>query len=138
MIKQEDVGCFKRDELIIAQHKLDDIDITNNDQLIQFITEFFEFLEERIYTTDEHIEFENYEALMDAIIYHQNQKKTYIDLICKKLPNCDVYIAKDNNIGLNFNENASHSVSIISELLNIDSRQIDNSMASVGLYTIIL
>ena len=78
VIKMEDVGYFHKEEIIIAQHKLDEIDITDNDQLIQFISEFLSALEDRVYTTDIHIEFKNYEAMMDATCYNDDTHGHYL------------------------------------------------------------
>lgn len=137
VIKMEDVGYFHKEEIIIAQHKLDEIDITDNDQLIQFINEFFEALEDRIYSTDMHIEYENYGAIMDAIAYHNDKKNEYIAIIQDRLPNCNIKV-KDHKIYLDFIGTVSHSVSIIAELLNIDSKKIDSRQQSIGKYCIIL
>lgn len=137
VIKMEDVGYFHKEELIIAYDKLDKIDITDNDQLIQFISEFFEALEDRIYLTDMHIEYENYEAIMDAIAYHNDKKNEYIEIIQDRLPDCNVKI-KDHKIYLDFIGTVSHSVSIIAELLNIDSKKIDSRQANIGKYCIVL
>lgn len=137
MIKMEDVGYFHKEEIIIAQHKLDEIDITDNDQLIQFINEFFEALEDRIYSTDMHIEYENYGAIMDAIAYHNDKKNEYIAIIQDRLPNCNIKV-KDHKIYLDFIGTASHSATIIAELLKIDSKKIDNRQGNIGKYCIIL
>ena len=138
VIKMEDVGYFHKEEIIITQHKLDEIDITDNDQLIQFISEFLEALEDRVYTTDLHIEFENYGAIMDAIVYHNDKKNEYIKIIQDRLPNCTVMVTADNNICLEFIGNASHSASIIAELLDIEATKIDATHSNVGIYYIIL
>lgn len=137
VIKMEDVGYFHKEEIIIAQHKLDEIDITDNDQLIQFISEFLEALEDRVYTTDLHIEFENYGAIMDAIAYHNDKKNEYIKIIQERLPDCNIKV-KDHKIYLDFIGTASHSVSIIAELLNIDSKKIDSRQGNIGKYCIVL
>lgn len=137
VIKAEDVGYFHREEIIVAQHALDQIDITDNDQLIQFISDFLEALEDRIYTTDIHIEFKNYGAMMDAIAYHNDKKNEYIAIIKNRLPNCNVEV-EDHKIHLDFIGTASCSASIIAELLGIDGKQIDNSKGSIGKYCIIL
>lgn len=137
VIKMEDVGYFHKEEIIIAQHKLDEIDITDNDQLIQFISEFLEALEDRVYTTDLHIEFENYGAIMDAIAYHNDKKNEYIKIIQERLPDCNIKV-KDHKIYLDFIGTASHSVSIIAELLNIDGKQIDGRQGNIGKYCIVL
>lgn len=126
VIKMEDVGYFHKEEIIIAQHKLDEIDITDNDQLIQFISEFLEALEDRVYTTDLHIEFENYEAMMDAIMYHNNKMKEYLNVIHDRLPDCAIKTG-DNKIFIHFIGNVSHSASIIAELLKIDAKKIENT-----------
>ena len=137
VIKMEDVGYFHKEEIIIAQHKLDEIDITDNDQLIQFISEFLEALEDRVYTTDVHIEYENYGAMMDAIAYHNDKKNEYIAIIQDRLPHCNIKV-KDHKIYLDFIGTVSHSASIIAELLNIDSKKIDSRQGSIGKYCIIL
>ena len=137
VLKSEDIGYFHKEEIIIAQHKLDQLDITDNDQLIQFISEFFEALEDRIYSTDMHIEYENYGAIMDAIAYHNDKKNEYIEIIQDRLPNCNIKV-KDHKIYLDFIGTASHSVSIIAELLNIDSKKIDSRQGNIGKYCIIL
>lgn len=137
VIKMEDVGYFHKEEIIIAQHKLDEIDITDNDQLIQFISEFLEALEDRVYTTDLHVEFENYGAIMDAIAYHNDKKNEYIKIIQERLPDCNIKV-KDHKIYLDFIGTASHSVSIIAELLNIDGKQIDGRQGNIGKYCIVL
>ena len=125
-IKMEDVGYFHKEEIIIAQDKLDQIDITDNDQLIQFISEFLEALEDRVYTTDVHIEFENYEAMMDAMVYHKYKIDSYLQYIYEQLPECAIQVLKDG-IFIKFLGNASHSVSIIAELLKIDAKKIENT-----------
>lgn len=137
VLKSEDIGYFHKEEIIIAQHKLDQLDITDNDQLVQFISEFFEALEDRVYSTDMHIEYENYGAIMDAIAYHNDKKNEYIEIIQDRLPNCNVKV-KDHKIYLDFIGTASHSVSIIAELLNIDSKKIDSRQGNIGKYCIIL
>ena len=137
VIKMEDVGYFHKEEIIIVQHKLDEIDITDNDQLIQFINELLEALEDRVYTTDLHIEFENYGAIMDAIAYHNDKKNEYIKIIQERLPDCNIKV-KDHKIYLDFIGTASHSASIIAELLNIDSKQIDSRQGNIGKYCIVL
>lgn len=137
VVRMEDVGYFHKEEIIIAQHKLDEIDITDNDQLIQFISDFLEALEDRIYTVDVRIEFKDYRAIMNAIVYHNDKKNEYIAIIKERLPNCNVKV-KDHKIYLDFIGTASHSVSIIAELLNIDGKQIDNSKGNIGKYCIVL
>lgn len=137
MTKMEDVGYFHKEELIIAYDKLDKIDITDNDQLIAFISDFLEALEDRVYTTDVHIEYENYGAIMGAIVYHNDKKNEYIAIIQDRLPNCNIKV-KDHKIYLDFIGTVSHSASIIAELLNIDSRKIDSRQANIGKYCIVL
>lgn len=137
VIKMEDVGYFHKEELIIVYDKLDKIDTTDNDQLIAFISDFLEVLEDRVYTTDIHIEFKNYEAFMDAIAYHNDKENEYIAIIQDRLPNCNIKV-KDNKIYLDFIGTVSHSVSIIAELLDIDSRKIDSRQANIGKYCIVL
>ena len=102
VLKTEDVGYFHKEEIIIAQDKLDQIDILDNTQLIQFISEFLEALEDRVYSSDIHIEFENYEAIMDAIVYHHDKKMDYIKIIKERLPDCTVMVTCDGNICLQF------------------------------------
>lgn len=135
VIRAEDVGYFHKEEIIIAQDKLDQIDILDNSQLLQFISEFLSALEDRVYTTDIHIEFENYKAMMDAIVYHQGKIDQYCQHICEKLPDCTVDVV-DNKIRMQFDGNVSHSASMISELLGIDARKIDNSKMNFGEYII--
>ena len=134
-IKMEDVGYFHKEEIIIAQDKLDQIDITDNDQLIQFISEFLEALEDRVYTTEVHVEYENYEAMMDAMVYHQSKIDEYRKYIYEIFPDCTIDIV-DNKILMQFHGNVSHSVSIIAELLKIDAKKIDNSKMDYGEYII--
>lgn len=134
-IKMEDVGYFHKEEIIIAQDKLDQIDITDNDQLIQFISEFLEALEDRVYTTEVHVEYENYEAMMDAMVYHQSKIDEYRKHIYEIFPDCTIDII-DNKILMRFHGNVSHSVSIIAELLKIDAKKIDNSKMDYGEYII--
>lgn len=135
VIRTEDVGYFHKEEIIIAQDKLDQIDITDNGQLIQFISEFLEALEDRIYTTKIHIEFENYDAMMDAMVYHQSKIDEYRKYINKIFPDCTINVAGDK-ILMQFHGNVSHSASIISELLKIDAKKIDNSNMDSGEYII--
>lgn len=137
MTKMEDIGYFHKEELIVAYDKLDKIDVTDNDQLIAFISDFLEALEDRVYTTDIHIEYENYGAIMDAIAYHNDKKNEYIAIIQDRLPNCNIKV-KDHKIYLDFIGTVSHSASIIAELLNIDSRKIDSRQANIGKYCIVL
>lgn len=134
-IKMEDVGYFHKEEIIIAQDKLDQIDITDNDQLIQFISDFLEALEDRVYTTEVHVEYENYEAMMDAMVYHQSKIDEYRKHIYEIFPDCTIDII-DNKILMQFHGNVSHSVSIIAELLKIDAKKIDNSKMDYGEYII--
>lgn len=137
VIKMEDVGYFHKEEIIIAQHALDEIDITDNSQLIAFISDFLEALEDRVYTTDIHIEFENYGAMMDAIVYHNHKINQYVKYISEKLPDCKIKV-EDSRIYIKFIGNVSHSASIIAELLDIDIKKIDNSKMNIGEYYIIL
>lgn len=134
-IKMEDVGYFHKEEIIIAQDKLDQIDITDNDQLIQFISEFLEALEDRVYTTEVHIEYENYEAMMDAMVYHQSKIDEYRKHIYEIFPDCTIDII-DNKILMQFHGNVSHSASIIAKLLKIDAKKIDNLKMDYGEYII--
>ena len=98
-------------------------------------SDFLESLEERVYTTDIHIEFENYGAIMDAIVYHNDKKNEYLKIIQEQLPNCNIKV-QDNKIYLDFIGTVSHSASIIAELLKIDSRKIDNRQGNIGKYCI--
>lgn len=137
VIRTEDVGYFHKEEIIIAQDKLDQIDILDNSQLIQFISEFLSTLEDRVYTANIHIEFENYETMMNAIVYHQGKINEYCKHICERLPNCTIDIVEDK-IRIQFNGNVSHSASMISELLGIDAKKIDNAKMNFGEYIIYL
>lgn len=135
VIRTEDVGYFHKDEIIIAQDKLDQIDILDNAQLIQFISEFLDALEDRVYTNTIHIEFENYKVMMDAMVYHQSKVDEYRKYINEIFPDCTISIVGDK-ILMQFYGNVSHSASIISELLKIDAKKIDNSKMDFGEYII--
>ncbi len=135
VIRTEDVGYFHKEEIIIAQDKLDQIDILDNAQLIQFISDFLNALEDRVYTTDIHIEYENYKPMMNAIVYHQGKINEYCKHIYEIFPDCTIDVVEDK-IRMQFYGNMSHSASIISELLGIDAKKIDNSKMDFGEYII--